>query len=69
MEHSADTIYFATLITYAFTQYYLQRGLTELGENGEAEVTEELSQLHMRDTFRPKKSKYLTKEQNPDALE
>ena len=32
-------------------------------------VTEELSRLHMRDTFRPKSAKHLTKEQNQDALE
>ena len=60
MEHSEETIEYVTLIAYAFKQYSLERGLKELGKKGETGVTEELSQLHMRDTSRPESSKHLT---------
>ena len=34
MEHSEETIYYTTVISYAFTQCFLKRGLKELGEKG-----------------------------------
>ena len=40
MEYSEDTIDYAIVITYAFTQYYLEHGLKELGEKWETAVTE-----------------------------
>ena len=61
MEHFEDTIDYATLIAYSLTQYYLNSGINELGEKGMMAVTEELSQLHMRDTFCPESAKHLTK--------
>ena len=69
MEHSKATIDYSKVIGYAFKQYYLNHGLKKLGEKKERVVTEELSLLHMRDTFRPKLAKHLTKEKNWDALE
>ena len=69
MEHSKETIEYATVITYTFTQYPLKRGLKELGKKWETAVTEELYQLYMRDKFLPKLAKHLTEEQNQEALE
>ena len=42
--------------------------MEELGKKGDTEVTEDLSQLHMRDTFFPKSAEHLTEEQNQDSL-
>ena len=47
----------------------MKRGLKELGEKGETAMSEDLYQIHMRDTFRPKSSENLTEEKNRDALE
>ena len=68
MEYSEDTIEHATVIAYEFMQYSLKCGLKELGKNGDMAVTEDLYQLHMRDTFCPESSKHLTKEQKRGAL-
>ena len=57
------------MIAYVLMKYSLKRGLNKIGEKGEMVVTEELSQLHMRDTFRPKLAKHLTKEQKRDTVE
>ena len=48
MGYSEKKIDYATVIEYAFTQYYLKNGLKKHGEKGETAVTEELSQIHMR---------------------
>ena len=68
MEYFEEKIYHATVIAYSFTKYSLKRGLKELEERGEKAVTEELYQIHMRDTFFSKSAKHLTKEQKRDAL-
>ena len=68
MEHSKANIDYSKVIGYEFKQYYLNHGLKKLGQKKERVVTEELSWLHMRDTFRPKSAEHLTKEQNQDAL-
>ena len=69
MEQYEDKIDYTTVITYAFTQYSLKRGLKKLKGKGKMAVTEYMSQLHTRDIFRPKSAKHLTKEQEGDALE
>ena len=69
MEHSEDTNDYATVIANAFKQYSLKRGMKELGGRGYMAVTEEMSQLYMRDKFCPKSYEHLTKEQKWDALE
>ena len=61
IKYSEEIIDFATVIAYAFTQYSLKSGLKDLGVKGETAVTEDLYQLHIRDTFFPKLSKHLTK--------
>ena len=64
MEHYRATIDYATVIEYAFTQYYLKHGLEGLGEKGEKAVTEEMSQIHAKDTFYPKSAEHLTDNQS-----
>ena len=68
MEHSEDTIDYATVIVYAFKQYWRKSGIKELGKKGETAETENLSQLHIRDTLLTESDKHLTKEQKRDAL-
>ena len=68
MENSEETIYYATVSAYAFTQYSLKRALKELGVKGETPVTEVLSQIHMMDKFFPESDEHLTKEQKKDSL-
>ena len=68
MEHSEETIDYSKIISYEFTQYSMKSGLKEPGEKGVTAVTEELSHLHMRDTFLPKLAKHLTKKQKLAAL-
>ena len=63
MEHIEQKIDYATLISYAFTQYSLKRRLKDTREKGETEVIEELYQSQMKYTFRPKFSQHLTKEE------
>ena len=59
MENYGEKIYYATVVANAFTQYSLKRWLEEIGEKGETMVTEDLSQIHMRDKFRPKSAEHL----------
>ena len=68
MEHSEDTIDYATVIIYAFKKYCRKSGIKELDKKGETAVTEDLSQLQIRDTLLPESDKHLTKEQKRDAL-
>ena len=69
MEHFQDTIDYSTVIAYEFMQYSLKRGLKELGWRADTAVTEDLSHIHIRDTFCPESAKHLTKEKSWDALE
>jgi hypothetical protein len=59
----------ATVMHHAMTQYSLKKGLREFQKVGEAAVSKELEQLHMRDTFAPQDSKNLTTKQKREALE
>jgi hypothetical protein len=59
----------ATVMHHAMTQYSLKKGLRKFQKVGEAAVSKELKQLHMRDTFAPQDSKKLTAKQNREALE
>ena len=68
MENSEETINYEIFIAYELTQYSMKSGLKELGGKGETVVTEELSQIHMRDKFCPESAKHLTKELRRDAL-
>ena len=68
MEHSEDTIDYATVIIYAFKKYCRKSGIKELDKKGETAVTEDLSQLQIRDTLLPESDEHLTKEQKRDAL-
>jgi hypothetical protein len=45
---------------HAMTQYSLKRGLKKFKEKGEAAVTKELLQLHMKDTFTPQDANKLS---------
>ena len=68
MEHSEDTTDYETVIVYGFTQYYMKRGLKELGAKGDTDETEDLYQIHMGDNFCPKSAENLNKEQNRDVI-
>jgi hypothetical protein len=59
----------ATAMHHAMTQYSLKKGLRKFQKVGEAAVSKELKQLHMRDTFAPQDSKNLTAKQKREALE
>jgi hypothetical protein len=58
----------ATVMHHAMAQYSLKKGLRKFQKVGEAAVSKELKQLHMRDTFAPQDSKNLTAKQNREAL-
>ena len=51
------------------TQLSLNRGLKRWKEKGHKAAFGEMKQLHMRDTFRPKHKKKLTKKQKAEILE
>ena len=59
MGYSEEKIDYATVIAYALTQYSLQSRLEELLEKGDMAVTEELYQIHTRDTFHTKSAEHL----------
>jgi hypothetical protein len=59
----------ATVMHHAMTQYSLKKGLRKFKKVGEAAVSKELSQLHMRDTLAPQDNKNLTAKQKREALE
>ena len=51
------------------TQMSLKRGLKEWKEKGHDAAYSEMKQLHMRDTFRPKHRKNMSREQKDAILE
>jgi hypothetical protein len=59
----------ATVMHHAMTQYSLKKGLRKFQKVGEAAVSKELRQLHMRDTFTPQKVEDLSEIQKRGALE
>jgi hypothetical protein len=59
----------ATVMHYAMTQYSLKKGLKKIQNLGEAAVSKELKQLHMRETFAPQHISDLTEEEKQESLE
>jgi hypothetical protein len=59
----------ATVMHHVMTQYSLKKGLRKFQKVGEAAVSKELKQLHMRDTFTPQDSGTLSEAQKRGALE
>jgi hypothetical protein len=59
----------ATIMHHAMTQYSLKKGLKKFQKVGEAAVSNELKQLHMRETFTPQHSNDLSDSQKQKALE
>jgi hypothetical protein len=59
----------AMVIHHAMTQYSVKSGLRKFKEKGEKAVSQELLQLHMRNTFAPQYSTKLTPGQKSAALE
>jgi hypothetical protein len=59
----------ATIMHHAMTQYSLKKGLKKFQKVGEAAVSKELEQLHMRETFTPQHSNDLSDSQKRKALE
>jgi hypothetical protein len=57
------------VVQHAMTQYPLKRGLKKFKVKAEEAVSEELMQLHMKDTFEPQDVKTLTGDQKKSALE
>jgi hypothetical protein len=53
----------ATVMHHVMTQYSLNKGLRKFQKVGEAAVSKELKQLHMRDTFTPQDSGTLSEAQ------
>jgi cell division protein FtsB len=51
------------------TQYSLKKGLKKFQKVGEAAVSKELKQLHMRETFMPQHINDLSDSQKQKALE
>ena len=62
MDNSELTIDYTTVITYAFTQYSLNLRMKELREKKDPAETEDMYQLHMRDSFCPESAEQATKE-------
>jgi hypothetical protein len=59
----------ANVVHHAMTQYSLKRGLNKFRVKAEKAVSNELMQLHMKDTFEPQDVKTLTGDQKKSALE
>ena len=57
------------VVHYTITQLSMKAGLNLWGNKGKQAVSKELSQLHMRDTFRPINSKTLSKTEYDKVLE
>ena len=57
------------VVHYTMTQLSMKAGLKRWGNKGKQRVSKELSQLHMRDTFRPINSKTLSKTKYDKVLE
>ena len=60
---------YALITFYIMTQLSMKAGLKRWKEKGESSVSDELSQLHLRDTFEPLNPKGLTKEEFKKVLE
>jgi hypothetical protein len=59
----------AMVMHHAMTQYSLKKGIKKFKKVGEAAVSKELMQLHMRETFTPQNVKELSSEQKRGALD
>jgi hypothetical protein len=59
----------ATIMHHAMTQYSLKKGLKKFHKVGEASVSKELEQLHMRETFTSQHSNDISDIQKQKALE
>jgi hypothetical protein len=59
----------ATIMHHAMTQYSLKKGLKKFQKVGEAAVSKELEQLHMRETFTPQHNNDLSDSQKQKDLE
>ena len=57
------------VVHYAMTQLSMKAGLKRWGTKGSQAVSNELSYIHMRDTFRPINPKSLSKSDNDKVLE
>ena len=57
-----------TIIHCTLTQLLTKRGTKKFKKKGENAVTEELEQLHRRDTFRPVRTENLTENQNHESI-
>ena len=57
------------VVHYAMTQLSIKAGLKIWGTKGSQAVSNELSQLHLRDTFRPINTKSLSKSDYDKVLE
>ena len=57
------------VVHYTITQLSMKAGLKIWGNKGKQAVSNELSRLHMRDTFRPINSKTLSKTEYDKVLE
>ena len=57
------------VVHYAMTQLSMKAGLKRWGKQGSQSVSNELSQLHLRDTFRPINNKSLSKSDYNKVLE
>jgi hypothetical protein len=60
---------YATVMHHAMTQNSLKRVIKKFKKVGEASVSKELLQLHMREMFTPQNAKELSSEQKRGALE
>jgi hypothetical protein len=58
----------STVVHYAMMQNSLKKGIKKFKKVGEAAISKELLQLHMRETFAPQNAKELSSEQNRGAL-
>jgi hypothetical protein len=57
------------IVHHTITQYSLKRGLKKFKEKGEAAVSNDRMQLHMKYTFTPQDATKLSMEQTSNALE
>ena len=57
------------VVHYTMTQISMKEGLKIWGNKGKQAVSKELSQLHMRDNFRPMNLKTLSKTKSDKVLE
>ena len=61
--------YWDHVVHYAMTQISMKSGLKRWGTKGSQAISNELSQLHLRDTFRPINPKSLSKSDYDKVLE